>query len=58
MTAWSNATNLTDGLDGLATGVSIFVFGAYTFIASLPAYSVLHAAWGQPGELLLDPRPA
>lgn len=31
--AWSNAVNLTDGLDGLATGVSIFVFGAYTFIA-------------------------
>ena len=30
--AWSNATNLTDGLDGLATGASIFVFGAYTFI--------------------------
>ena len=32
VTAWSNATNLTDGLDGLAAGVSIFVFGAYTFI--------------------------
>ena len=30
--AWSNAVNLTDGLDGLATGASIFVFGAYTFI--------------------------
>lgn len=30
--AWSNAVNLTDGLDGLATGCSIFVFGAYTFI--------------------------
>lgn len=27
--AWSNAVNLTDGLDGLASGVSIFVFGAY-----------------------------
>ena len=26
ITAWSNAVNLTDGLDGLATGVSIFVF--------------------------------
>ncbi|MST65104.1 phospho-N-acetylmuramoyl-pentapeptide-transferase [Schaalia hyovaginalis] len=31
--AWSNAVNLTDGLDGLATGCSIFVFGAYTFVA-------------------------
>ena len=30
--AWSNAVNLTDGLDGLATGVSIMVVGAYTLI--------------------------
>lgn len=33
ITAWSNATNLTDGLDGLATGASIIFFGAYTIIA-------------------------
>jgi len=33
ITAWSNAVNLTDGLDGLATGASIFVFVAYTVIA-------------------------
>jgi phospho-N-acetylmuramoyl-pentapeptide-transferase len=32
ITAWSNAVNLTDGLDGLATGASIFVFGAYVLI--------------------------
>lgn len=32
ITAWSNAVNLTDGLDGLATGVSLFVFGAYTIV--------------------------
>src|SRR5690606_7573513 len=32
ITAWSNAVNLTDGLDGLATGVSLIVFGAYTFV--------------------------
>lgn len=31
--AWSNAVNLTDGLDGLATGASIFAFGAYMVIA-------------------------
>lgn len=31
--AWSNAVNLTDGLDGLATGTSIFVFGAYSLIS-------------------------
>ncbi|MCD4549240.1 MULTISPECIES: phospho-N-acetylmuramoyl-pentapeptide-transferase [unclassified Schaalia] len=33
VTAWSNAVNLTDGLDGLAAGASIFVFGAYTFMS-------------------------
>lgn len=33
ITAWSNAVNLTDGLDGLATGVSLLVFAAYTFVA-------------------------
>jgi len=32
ITAWSNAVNLTDGLDGLATGVSIIVFGAYVIV--------------------------
>ncbi|ROR71842.1 phospho-N-acetylmuramoyl-pentapeptide-transferase [Bogoriella caseilytica] len=32
ITAWSNAVNLTDGLDGLATGTSMLVFGAYTII--------------------------
>ncbi|WP_327069596.1 phospho-N-acetylmuramoyl-pentapeptide-transferase [Kitasatospora sp. NBC_01250] len=28
----SNGVNLTDGLDGLATGASVMVFGAYVFI--------------------------
>ncbi len=32
VTGFSNAVNLTDGLDGLATGCSILVFGAYTMI--------------------------
>jgi len=32
ITAWSNAVNLTDGLDGLATGVSLVVFGAYVIL--------------------------
>lgn len=31
--AWSNAVNLTDGLDGLAAGSSAFVMGAYALIA-------------------------
>ncbi|WP_200304116.1 phospho-N-acetylmuramoyl-pentapeptide-transferase [Streptomyces adelaidensis] len=30
--AMSNGVNLTDGLDGLATGASVMVFGGYTFI--------------------------
>jgi len=32
ISAWSNAVNLTDGLDGLATGASILVFGAYVLV--------------------------
>jgi len=31
--AMSNAVNLTDGLDGLATGTSVMVIGAYALIA-------------------------
>jgi phospho-N-acetylmuramoyl-pentapeptide-transferase len=30
--AWSNGVNLTDGLDGLATGTSVMVFGAYVLV--------------------------
>ena len=33
VTATSNAVNLTDGLDGLATGASVMVFAAYVVIA-------------------------
>ena len=32
VTGFSNATNLTDGLDGLLTGCCLLVFGAYTMI--------------------------
>lgn len=32
ITAWSNAVNLTDGLDGLATGAAIAFFGAYVLV--------------------------
>ena len=32
ITGTSNAVNLTDGLDGLATGACILVFGAYTLV--------------------------
>jgi phospho-N-acetylmuramoyl-pentapeptide-transferase len=33
ITAWSNAVNLTDGLDGLATGSSAMAFGAYIIVS-------------------------
>lgn len=32
ITAWSNAVNLTDGLDGLAAGSATLVFGAFTVV--------------------------
>lgn len=32
LAAWSNAVNLTDGLDGLAAGATALVMAAYTFI--------------------------
>ncbi|MDU0478065.1 phospho-N-acetylmuramoyl-pentapeptide-transferase [Staphylococcus chromogenes] len=32
LSAWSNAVNLTDGLDGLAAGSTAMVMGAYTMI--------------------------
>jgi phospho-N-acetylmuramoyl-pentapeptide-transferase len=32
ISAWSNAVNLTDGLDGLATGAAILVLAAYILI--------------------------
>ncbi|OKL47541.1 phospho-N-acetylmuramoyl-pentapeptide-transferase [Boudabousia liubingyangii] len=52
VSAWSNAVNLTDGLDGLATGASMAVFGAYTFISIWQYYqdcargpAALHACY-------------
>ncbi len=35
LVGFSNAVNLTDGLDGLATGLSIIAFGAFLTIASM-----------------------
>lgn len=32
ITAWSNAVNLTDGLDGLATGAAIIFFASYVLV--------------------------
>ncbi|MCI7551083.1 MAG: phospho-N-acetylmuramoyl-pentapeptide-transferase [Actinomycetaceae bacterium] len=38
ITAWSNAVNLTDGLDGLAAGASAIAFGSYAVIAIWQSY--------------------
>lgn len=40
ITAWSNAVNLTDGLDGLATGAALIFFGAYTLVGIWQANQV------------------
>lgn len=38
VTAWTNAVNLTDGLDGLATGSSMIAFAGYGVIAFWESY--------------------
>lgn len=38
LTGFSNAVNLTDGLDGLATSTSILAYGTYAYIAFLYGY--------------------
>lgn len=48
MTAWSNAVNLTDGLDGLASGSSMIAFTGYTMIAFWESYHLKGA--GHPGH--------
>jgi phospho-N-acetylmuramoyl-pentapeptide-transferase len=40
MTAWSNAVNLTDGLDGLAIVPAMFAAGCFAFIAYLVGNTV------------------
>jgi phospho-N-acetylmuramoyl-pentapeptide-transferase len=40
MTAWSNAVNLTDGLDGLAAGSSMIAFVGYGLIAFWESYHI------------------
>ncbi|WEV72859.1 phospho-N-acetylmuramoyl-pentapeptide-transferase [Bifidobacterium sp. ESL0790] len=40
MTAWTNAVNLTDGLDGLAAGSSMISLAGYTVIAFWESYHV------------------
>lgn len=41
ITGFSNAVNLTDGLDGLAAGLNIFAYLAYYFIANSAGFTML-----------------
>ncbi len=43
ITAWSNAVNLTDGLDGLAAGASMIAFASYTVITLWQANQACHS---------------
>ena len=49
----SNGVNLTDGLDGLATGASTMVFGAYTLVEHLAEQPVVR---DRPGEACYEVR--
>ena len=40
MIAWTNAVNLTDGLDGLASGSSMIAFAGYAIIAFWESYHI------------------
>ncbi len=55
--ATSNAVNLTDGLDGLATGPLIFNFATYSFIAYLAGHkdfaSYLYIPFAQSAEMTI-----
>ncbi|MFT8396270.1 phospho-N-acetylmuramoyl-pentapeptide-transferase [Propionibacterium sp.] len=42
ITGFSNAVNLTDGLDGLATGASTMVFAAFTLIGIFESNQLCH----------------
>jgi phospho-N-acetylmuramoyl-pentapeptide-transferase len=49
LSGFSNAVNLTDGLDGLAAGTSALLFGAYTVIAF---WIFRHELWYTPEAFL------
>ena len=52
----SNGVNLADGLDGLATGASMMVFGAYTLICIWQSNQSCRDRAGR--QVLRGPRPA
>ena len=54
ISSWSNAANLTDGLDGLASGAATMVFAAYTLI-NVWQYNQ-SCAWGDAGPRCYEVR--
>lgn len=63
MVGFSNAANLTDGLDGLATGLSIIAYGTYAWIAyqeenTAVLFSTLAVIGGLIGFLFYNKKPA
>jgi len=54
ISSWSNAANLTDGLDGLAAGAATMVFAAYTII-NVWQYNQ-SCAWGDAGPQCYEVR--
>ena len=55
MTAWTNAVNLTDGLDGLAAGSSMTAFCGYSIIAFWQSYHLLGSGHEGMGYTVSDP---
>lgn len=55
MTAWSNAVNLTDGLDGLASGSAMIAFTGYSLIAFWESYHLKGAGHSGYAYAVSDP---
>lgn len=55
MAAWTNAVNLTDGLDGLASGSSMIAFVGYTVIAFWESYHLKGAGHSGVTYAVSDP---
>ncbi|MBT1172256.1 phospho-N-acetylmuramoyl-pentapeptide-transferase [Bifidobacterium sp. MA2] len=55
MTAWTNAVNLTDGLDGLAAGSSMIAFTGYGVIAFWESYHLRGAGHSGYAYAVSDP---
>ena len=55
MTAWTNAVNLTDGLDGLAAGSSMIAFTGFGIIAFWESYHIKGGSHGGYSYAVSDP---